>query len=135
MDYGRFHGRNISLINSSLSLIYWATLAGTVTDAAAESVYEPAISVTHGDYSGRTVNLSPRLTPDLGKFGGCRTADTVQQPQFAPPQRRIDARREQSPRGAMARLRQGSLLGVNYIDRPATTILAGSVGMISVSFI
>jgi hypothetical protein len=64
--------------------------------------------VTHGDHSGRTANLSPRLTPVPGKFGGRRTADTVQQPQFARPQRRINARREQPPRGAMARLREGN---------------------------
>lgn len=107
MGFGRFHGRNISLINSSLSLIFGSQLAGTVTAVAVSSVYDPASLVTLGDYFGLTVNLSPRLTPDPGKFGG-RTAVTVHQPQFAPPQRRIDARREQPSRGAMARLRQGS---------------------------
>jgi hypothetical protein len=72
-----------------------------VTVAAAEWVYEPAISVTHGDYSGRTVNLSPRVTPDPGEFWDCSTAAIVQKLQFAPPHRRINAGREQPPRGAM----------------------------------
>jgi hypothetical protein len=36
--------------------------------------------------------------------------------------------------GEVAGLTQFGVSGVNYFDRPATTILAGSVGMISVSF-
>ena len=74
MDFGRFHGRNIILINSSLSLSSRTILAGTVTDTAAESVYETVVSVTFGDYSGQTVNLSPCPSPEPGKFGGCRAA-------------------------------------------------------------
>ncbi len=44
-------------------------------DATAESVYETVISSTHSDYSGRTVNRSPRLPPHRGKLGGRRTTD------------------------------------------------------------
>ena len=64
-----------------------------------------AISVTHGDYSGRSVNPSPRLTPEPGKYGGYRTAVAVHQPQFAPPERRIDTPCEQPSSSPMSRLR------------------------------
>jgi hypothetical protein len=66
-------------------------LAGTGTAAAAAWVYEPFISVIHGDYSRRAVNLPPRLTPNPVKFGDCHTAVNVQKAQFAPAHRRINA--------------------------------------------
>lgn len=108
MDFGRFHGRNIILINIGLSLNYRAFLAGTVTDAAAETVYGPAISVTQSDYFWRSANLSPHLTPDPRKLCGLGETFAGPLPHFAPPQRRIDAGREQTPGGAVARLGQRS---------------------------
>lgn len=45
MDSGRFHGRNISLINSGLPSKLRARLAGTVTPATADSAYRPGIPV------------------------------------------------------------------------------------------
>jgi len=108
MEFGRFHGRNISYINSNLSPLNGAFLAGIVTGASSGSVYELAVSVTHGDYSGQPGNLSPSLTPDAGTFGSYRTAVIADQPQFAPPQRRVDTRRKQAPRRAVARLRQSN---------------------------
>lgn len=91
-----------------LSSYNGATMAGIVTGASSGSVYELAVSVTHGDYSGQTVNPSPSLTPDPGEFGSYRAAVIAHQPQFAPPQRQVDTRRKQAPRRAVARLRQSN---------------------------
>lgn len=83
-------------------------MAVIVTGNSPASVYELAIFVTFGDYSGRTVNLSPRLAPGPGNLGGCRAAVIAEQPQFSPPQRRIGALRKQPPRCTVARLREGN---------------------------
>ena len=66
-------------------------------------VYEPRIRVTMSEYFEQISNRLRGLKPAPGIRGTSLDLLALDTSQFAPPERRIDARREQPPRRAMAR--------------------------------